>query len=272
MNMKHNGYRAYTAIEIVLIILLLALLGTIVTPGASLAFDNAKNSRLQKDLRLLRAQIERYRSEHGGMGPHVNENGEFDPEKIIARMTGTTYVTGKISNYAPLGPYIQDWPANPFCDGLSAQSITFGNSSPPPYDGTSGWYFNLTNRLVSPNHLAEGRTESATAFKTFPATIDKKTKTPVFRLQGLMSGPDGAEAIINDRHLHVGDVVGDITITDIGTNWVQMEQNGKPMRIELPPFKGEELDASLEAQKILMRLRATEKARQSALPATAPTQ
>ncbi|MFA6133271.1 MAG: hypothetical protein WC869_04555 [Phycisphaerae bacterium] len=236
--MKPKRTAAYTAVEILLIVLLFLLVGIIVTPGAVSAYDSLRNDRLQKDLQYLRTQIEQYRTDHGGMGPHLNENGEVDVENMVARMTRATFSSGRLSRYGACGPYIPEWPSNPFCKSVVSQAIKFGTTSRPPRDDSSGWYYNIDTCMVSPNST---KGSLAGSIKGDPFiritggdTVHKDDKTAAFRLKGILRGPEGSEVIINGQRLHEGDSIDDGVIRRIDAHAVELEVGGHHLTIEMP--------------------------------------
>jgi hypothetical protein len=50
-----------------------------------------------------------------------------------------------------LGPYLKQFPANPFVSGPAASAIEFGAQDPAPGDGTTGWYLNTQTGKFSCN-------------------------------------------------------------------------------------------------------------------------
>lgn len=61
--------RAFTLIEILIVVAILGVLAAIVVPRYSDASDRAEESAIRKDLQTLRAQIEMYAFDHGGSPP-----------------------------------------------------------------------------------------------------------------------------------------------------------------------------------------------------------
>ena len=139
---------AFTLVELLIVTTILAILAMIVVPHYAQSADDARDSALESDLQAARKQIELYRLHHVGRGPETNELGQLDTANLIQRLTGKTDKEGAIDANGAYGPYLLEWPGNPFISS-SADSvkILFGKN-PSPRDGTTGWYYNWqTSRL-----------------------------------------------------------------------------------------------------------------------------
>ncbi len=142
----------FTMVEVLIVVMLLGILAMIVIPRFTDASEQARESALATDLQTLRRQIEIYTSEHNGRGPHIDHNGNLDPVRLVARLTGRTATDGRIDDDGPHGPYIRRWPANPFVPDPIARTVRFGEG-PPPRDGTSGWYFDTRSGMLYVNSV-----------------------------------------------------------------------------------------------------------------------
>lgn len=143
---------AFTLVEVLIVVMLLAVLAMIAIPRFSGASEQARESALATDLQTSRRQIEIYKSDHGGKGPHVDENGDVDMIRFVGRLTSKTTQDGKIdSSNGTCGPYLREWPENPF---TGTKTIKHGTGD-PQRDGSSAWYFNTQTGMLYPNS-AEG--------------------------------------------------------------------------------------------------------------------
>ena len=143
-------------IELMIVVTMLAILAAIAVPRLMDASQDARESALATDLQMLRRQIRLYTEQHRGRGPHLGEDGQPDHANLQARMMGRTDEDGKLSGTGVFGPYVKDWPTNPFCPDSIAGDVLFGTDSAPPRDGTTGWYYSTDTRLVSPNSKTGG--------------------------------------------------------------------------------------------------------------------
>jgi prepilin-type N-terminal cleavage/methylation domain-containing protein len=148
--LRPRKHPAFTLIEVLIVVAILGIVAALAMPEWANARTEAKESGLATDLQTARKQIEIYRSQHGGRAPHLDENGQEDTANFVARLMGQTDAQGHLGSGA-LGPYLTEWPANPFAGSSSAGSVKFGSASAPPRDGTSGWYYSTTSCTLSAN-------------------------------------------------------------------------------------------------------------------------
>ncbi|MBL7132703.1 MAG: type II secretion system protein [Phycisphaerae bacterium] len=144
----HGGF---TLAEILIVVLILAILAMIVVPKWGDAADEARESALATDLQTARRQIQLYTAEHNDRRPEFNEGGAVDTPNFIARMTGRTDTSGKLNPSGQCGPYLTEWPANPYLSGDRARQIHFHPNPSPPRHGLTGWYYSLTTGILYAN-------------------------------------------------------------------------------------------------------------------------
>ena len=94
--------RAFTLIEILIVVIILGILAAIVVPRFANASKDAKKASLSSQLSAVRAQIQLYTIEHGDQRP-PNFNG--------ANWTDLT--TQSVFNGINRGPYLPSVPINP---------------------------------------------------------------------------------------------------------------------------------------------------------------
>jgi prepilin-type N-terminal cleavage/methylation domain-containing protein len=144
---------AFTLVEVLIVVMLLAVLAMIAIPRFSSASDQARDSALATDLQTTRSQIEMYKTDHNGRGPQYKEDGNLDVPKFVGRLTNKTTVEGRIDNTnGTCGPYLREWPSNPFVPDSIAQSVKFGTGA-AQRDDSSGWYFNTDTGILYPNSV-----------------------------------------------------------------------------------------------------------------------
>jgi len=120
------------------------------------ASADAKEPALATDIQSIRRQVELYTFQHDGRGPQHNNKGKFNKADFVKRLTERTDVDGKLNASGLCGPYLMEWPTNPFCAPAVATSIQFGTGTSPPRKGEHGWYVNKTTCLVSANSETGG--------------------------------------------------------------------------------------------------------------------
>jgi len=145
----------FSLIEILIVIMLLAILAAIVVPRMVDAQGDARESAIETDIQMMRRQILVYRAQHIGKGPHLDASGNLDGNNLPARLTGKTDPDGMINAGGSCGPYMKQWPANPYSSSAVAGKVSFGTDTSPPRDGTTGWYYNINTCAISANS-AEG--------------------------------------------------------------------------------------------------------------------
>ena len=148
LSRSHGGF---TLVEILIIVMILAILAMVVIPKWGQATDDARESALASDLQTARRQIQLYTVQHNDRRPEFNEGGAVDTANFIARMTGRTDPSGKLNLSGQCGPYLNDWPSNPFVESANAQKIQFHSNESPPRHGITGWYYSLTTGILYAN-------------------------------------------------------------------------------------------------------------------------
>ena len=126
--MVHKGF---TLVEILIVVVILAILAAIVVPQFTSAAEDAKESRVTKDLQSLRSQLALYRFDHKNSYP----------TDIVTQLTTQTDVNGNPgSDY---GPYLRMFPVNPFIDNE-------GDAVKVDGEAGSGWkYTAATGQLLA---------------------------------------------------------------------------------------------------------------------------
>ncbi len=137
--------RAFTLVEILIVVVILGILAAIVVPQFVSAAAESRENSLKMSLHRMRTQIEIYKEQHDGTYPAL---ADFAAQLTQAsNIAGATAAPGT-AGYT-LGPYIRDIPKNPK-NGLS--DVTNGAV------GSSAWYYDETNGQFLANDSALSRT------------------------------------------------------------------------------------------------------------------
>lgn len=136
--------RAFTLVEILIVVVILGILAAIVIPQFTSASETSRESALQQDLFRLRQQIELYKHHHNGEPPTL---ANFIDQMTLASDTDGDTAARGTAGY-PHGPYLPAMPANPFTD-----TVPLGDGAV----GSSAWYYNEDTGEISPNDSAEHR-------------------------------------------------------------------------------------------------------------------
>jgi len=111
----------------------LSLLAFFTVPRVSHGSD-ARLDILKEDLKVIRAQLELYKKDH---------NGEY-PTNIVEGLTKKTDSDGRINESGRFGPYMREFPWNPFVGDKVRGAGTAGT------DG-EGWYYHPASGVIRPN-------------------------------------------------------------------------------------------------------------------------
>ena len=123
--------KAFTLVELLIVVIILGILAAVVIPQFSDASTEARDSSLATNLATIRGQIELYRLQHNGNYPSFTN--------FVEQMTQKTNPDGTTSGTPTLGPYLQRIPNNPFTNTNNiVNSGTEASTTAWHYDDTSG--------------------------------------------------------------------------------------------------------------------------------------
>ena len=136
--MSHKN-TAFTLIEILIVVMILAILAAIMVPQFTNATEESKMANLLSNLQSLRAQIELYKMHHN----------ETYPTDINKQVTQKTDSDGTLNAAGAYGPYLHIFPANPFVDDPVKAVKTTGAAG-------EGWSYNSATGVIRPNTAGHG--------------------------------------------------------------------------------------------------------------------
>lgn len=139
--------KAFTLVEILIVVIILGILAAIVLPRFSNASQTARASMLADDLRVMRTQIEVFRVQHNiAPGyPGCAPNTPPTEDAFVDYMTKASKITGEVA--APgtpgyrFGPYVREIPTNPVNGKTSVEVIPDDGSVPAAADDSHGWVY-----------------------------------------------------------------------------------------------------------------------------------
>jgi len=147
--------RAFTLIEILVVVVLLGILAAIFVPMASGFVISAKQSALAHDLDMLRRFVLIYKSQHMEIAPGYpngdvtqtpTEQAFYDQMTLASTEAGATAPIGT-PDY-PRGPYMMKVPVNPMNQKDAFQILGDTEDFPANVDDTCGWIFKPSTQEV----------------------------------------------------------------------------------------------------------------------------
>jgi prepilin-type N-terminal cleavage/methylation domain-containing protein len=137
---------AFTLIEVLIVVIIMAVLAATIIPQFSESTKDAKTSSLDFNLHTVRSQIELYKVHHLGKLPTVTDFAD--------QMTGKTDVDGTVDASGAYGPYIQgEIPANPFTNTNDVVAVATEGTVPTAIvAGGAGWQYDQSTGGFYPNN------------------------------------------------------------------------------------------------------------------------
>ncbi len=131
MNGRDSRNRAFTLVEVLIVVVVLGILAAIVIPQFSDASTDAKTSALTTNLATIRGQVQLYKLQHTDNYPTY--------AAFATQMTTFTDGSGNTNATKTAtfkyGPYLSTIPTNPF---------TETNALSNDDTATTAWYYNQT--------------------------------------------------------------------------------------------------------------------------------
>lgn len=160
--------RAFTLVEILVVVIILGILGMMVIPRFASASDSARANSLATTLRVARSQMQLFRLELGvapgypGCDPDVAATADTltDHMTLALNDAGETAAPGT-AGYEH-GPYMVQFSANPVSDMDTVKILGEGQPMPAAADGTTGWLYKPDAMLFKAN--CTGTDEGGTAY------------------------------------------------------------------------------------------------------------
>ena len=150
-----RGRRTVTALDVLLVISIMAAVTGISAPLLAEADRSARGATLKTNLQIIRQEIEQYKLEHDGRPPLLYKGGF--PQ--LSSVTDAAGVPGKPGGGFRYGPYLHGgMPLNPFTGSSLVEATEDFPPSPPT--GKGGWYYDqATGRIIA--QLPEGTETSS---------------------------------------------------------------------------------------------------------------
>ena len=158
MHIKNNrlntGY-GFTLVELLIVVAILGSLAAIVVPTFEDYTIKAKESAAKDNLRILRNTIEVYAAEHNGIAPGYL-SGVANPAFAFftSQMYYCTNVNGNVNGSETAngefiyGPYLKQFPPNPFNDSRNFLVLADSDSLPESATGDYGWIYKPATKQI----------------------------------------------------------------------------------------------------------------------------
>ncbi len=145
--------RAFSMIELVMVIAIIGIIAGIAVPRMSRASVTARENALVSNLSLMQSAIDRYTAEHCGLSPGHSAGHSVDTSGLAfaERLTARTDDDGDADADGVFGPYLRAIPKNPV-SGLRTVRIDGAAAGA----GTHGWRYDAASQVIQSDHAAGG--------------------------------------------------------------------------------------------------------------------
>jgi prepilin-type N-terminal cleavage/methylation domain-containing protein len=164
-----RNIKAFTLIEILVVVVLLGILAIVVLPLVAGSSISAKESALAHDLQMLRRFVLIYKTHHLEVGPgYPNGDTTQAPteQAFIDQMTMASNPDGQTAAVGTpgfeRGPYMMKIPGNPLNDLNTVQMLGDADAFPANADNSHGWIYKAATSEVRSDSI--GTNDSGTPY------------------------------------------------------------------------------------------------------------
>jgi prepilin-type N-terminal cleavage/methylation domain-containing protein len=139
---------AFTLVELLIVVIILAILAAIILPKFSTVTASARATMLMDDLRVLRSQMMVFKAQHNGVAPGYpgcDTGNSPDGDVLTSHITLVSTAQGLTApvgtpgfNY---GPYMREMPENPINGKKNVLVIADGADFPTTPSDQFGWVY-----------------------------------------------------------------------------------------------------------------------------------
>lgn len=131
--MRHKARRAFTLVEILIVVVILGILAAIVIPQFTSASEEARLGNVQSQLQTIRSQIELFR---------VRNNGEYPASFDAAADQWDDLVGDDYLRAVPVNPFTRSSSIDEMDDQDWSNGWVAGNAD-------NGWVWDPTNNVIA---------------------------------------------------------------------------------------------------------------------------
>jgi general secretion pathway protein G len=158
--------KAFTLVEVLIVVLILGILAAIVVPQASSASTTAKCTALAQDLNATRTHLGVYTAQHDAAPGYPVGGGAPNSATFVNQMTMASNSNGTVQPVGThgydYGPYWIKAPNNPFNDKNTVLIIADGAAFPTGPSDQFGWVYQPATLTFRPDN--SGQDESGTRY------------------------------------------------------------------------------------------------------------
>jgi len=147
--------KAFTLVEILIVVVLLAILALVVLPMVSGSAISARESAIAHDLNMLRRYVLIYTAQHLEVPPGYPDGDTTQAPTEQAFIEQITMSSDPNGQTAPVGtpgfergPYLMRIPVNPLNHKSTVQVLGDGDAFPANGDGSHGWIYKASTSEV----------------------------------------------------------------------------------------------------------------------------
>jgi prepilin-type N-terminal cleavage/methylation domain-containing protein len=140
--------KAFTLVELLVVVVVLAIIAAIVIPQFSNASQAARSSMLRDNLRTMRTQIQIFKAQHCDVPPGyptLDTTAAPTEADTVSHLTRASTAAGDLADPGtagyPFGPYFREIPENPINGRATIQVVADGGAFPVAADDSHGYVY-----------------------------------------------------------------------------------------------------------------------------------